>query len=241
MTTETGAELTRITEEIDVGQPGLVPVVAVQTQSPIEVKQYVKYLRKNANGKTDVVVSPVLDGPRDLAYKQVLDPRTQKMVLHEVPKDYTGKIVEIYVDEPDVPSDNEDQYKLGERSEGKKFYDTNEDVDSCYFCIRWLWCGCCEDSQLVTSTIAEMTYCNGCGLITDARPMDTFADARLDQGCCLKCMNCFGCGCNDMGDIQLYGSGESVMWTMRKVHNSHDVFETINKQINKNKDMHKKR
>ena len=34
-------------------------------------------------------------------------------------RDYTGKIVEIYVDEPDVPSDNEDQYKLGDRSEGK--------------------------------------------------------------------------------------------------------------------------
>ena len=96
-------------------------------------------------------------------------------------------------------------------SDGDLIYSSKE-RGGCYNCIRWLWCGCCEDSHRITTKYVKVHRWDGCSQITDSMAMEAVQDTTKKQSCCCCMASCF-CNCciKDFGDVELYGNDESTV------------------------------
>ena len=128
-----------------------------------------------------------------------------------------------------------------EYAEDEELIYTSSEKGSCYMnCLRWLWCGCCEPFQRITTEYVEDTGWKGCQQYTESIAFENIMDIRREQTICCMCFSLAPCCCciNDFADIVLYGNDASMMESKRKdekhgkiilgnVANSFRVYETI--------------
>merc|ERR1719411_1120649 len=93
----------------------------------------------------------------------------------------------------------------------KTIYKSEDHENSCYNCIRLLWCGCCDPEYHITTKFVKSTTCNGCGRTENSMAIEDITDIQRKQ-CCLWV--CASCCCPsifpDIATIVLYGADASL-------------------------------